>query len=386
MNIVVNSLDILDANGTSFEKCLEHYKKGNAHNIRRYEEPLVEGLPRYDIPLSNEDLQLELESRDFKEHYLSRAIKLATLATLRATEGISIPKNTIVIGVTLQAPQDISWNIWKNWTNEKKGVSPRWGAACTQSAICTTISRTLRLTGPSFMVNQACSAFQTAVDIANKYLESKETDMVLIAGVDCVTDPPITTYIFNSMGVITKDKIRPFDKKRSGMAMGEAAFCYVLTREEDAQKRLAKFSDVCVYNDYYHLTAHNPDGTAGKFILDKLTHGFTKKIDAVNCHATATKVGDEAELEALEMFPEPLYIYGLKGSVGHTMATSGGVETAYSITGLREGWIPYTSVTDDVLDTKHKIVLHNILEKETNNFIKLSFGFGGVSTGILVEK
>jgi 3-oxoacyl-(acyl-carrier-protein) synthase len=86
------------------------------------------------------------------------------------------------------------------------------------------------------------------------------------------------------------------------------------------------------------------------------------------------------------MFPEPLYIYGLKGSVGHTMATSGGVETAYSITGLREGWIPYTSVTDDVLDTKHKIVLHNILEKETNNFIKLSFGFGGVSTGILVEK
>jgi hypothetical protein len=95
------------------------------------------------------------------------------------------------------------------------------------------------------MVLPKREATATAASGANKYLESKETDMVLIAGVDCVTDPPITTYIFNSMGVITKDKIRPFDKKRSGMAMGEAAFCYVLTREEDAQKRLAKFSDVC---------------------------------------------------------------------------------------------------------------------------------------------
>ncbi len=386
MNIIVNSIDLLDANGIKFSDCLENYKKGNSCNLTRYEDPLVFDLPKYSIPLSNEDLQIELENRNFEEHFLSRAIKLATLATLRAVEGIKIPDNAIVIGVTLQAPQDISWNVWKNWSSEKKGVSPRWGAACTQSAICTTISRTLKLTGPSFMVNQACSAFQTAVDIASKYLESRETDMVLIAGVDCVTEPPITTYIFNSMGVVTKDKIRPFDKKRSGMAMGEAAFCYVLTREDNAQKRLAKFSNVCVYNDYYHLTAHNPDGTAGKFILNKLTNGFTKKIDAVNCHATATKIGDEAEIEALEMFSDPLYIYGLKGSVGHTMATSGGVETAYSITGLLEGWIPYTSVTDDVIDTKHKIVLHNILEKETSNFIKLSFGFGGVSTGILVEK
>lgn len=126
MNLIVNAVDLLDANGTSFKDCLENYKKGNACNVRRYEEPLVTGLPRYDIPLSNEDLQEQLEGRNFEEHYLSRAIKLATLATLRAIEGIDIPKNTIVIGVTLQAPQDISWNIWKNWTSEKKGVSPRW--------------------------------------------------------------------------------------------------------------------------------------------------------------------------------------------------------------------------------------------------------------------
>ena len=99
-----------------------------------------------------------------------------------------------------------------------------------------------------------------------------------------------------------------------------------------------------------------------------------------------TTVGDEAELLALESLPYSCPIYGLKGSVGHTMASSAGVEMAYGIAGLREGWIPYTSTTTDPVETKHQIILHNILHREQTNFAKLSFGFGGASAGVRISK
>jgi hypothetical protein len=38
------------------------------------------------------------------------------------------------------------------------------------------------------------------------------------------------------------------------------------------------------------------------------------------------------------------------------------------------------------LPTKHNIIVDEIVAQESNNFVKLSFGFGGVSSGILVEK
>ena len=87
----------------------------------------------------------------------------------------------------------------------------------------------------------------------------------------------------------------------------------------------------------------------------------------------------------MEKLPYITDIFGLKGSVGHTLSSSAGVEMAYSIAGLNEGWIPYTSNLETPLPTKHNIIRDNILEKQTDNFIKLSFGFGGVSAGILVE-
>ena len=315
---------------------------------------------------------------------MPRAIKLAMLAVIRATKGLTLPKNTAVIGVTLQGSQETGGAIWKSLFAEKRVISPRWGATVTQSAICTTVSRHLRLTGPSFMINQACSAFITALDVADKFLNSG-CEAAIVFGVDCATHP-YSVYIFNSMGVYTKTAVLPFDKNRSGMALGEGACCYVLTKEDKAQHKLAAIGKISTYTDGYNLTAPSPDGAAGKFLLNEISENNKIELGSVNCHITATKVGDEAEMVALESIPYKTHIYGLKGSVGHTMATSAGVEMAYSIAGLNAGWIPYTSSTTDPVDTKHSIVLHNVLKKETTNFAKMSFGFGGVSSGIRIDK
>jgi len=385
MKTIINSIELLDANGTSYNSCIDTFKKGNAANVTQHTDPILIGLPKFDIPLTDDELQTELELENYEEHYMPRAIKLAVLSSIRACKNIDIPKNTAVIGVTLQGSQETGGQIWKALFNEKKFISPRWGATVTQSAICTTVSRTLGLTGPSFMINQACSAFITAMNVADLLLNSGQVEAVIVVGVDCATHP-FTSYIFSSMSVYTNDVVKPFDKNRSGMALGEATVCYVLTKENRARQALANLAKMSVYNDYYNLTAPSPDGSAGKILLNDITNNNDIMLDSINCHVTATKVGDEAEILSLENLPYSCPIYGLKGSVGHTMASSAGVEIAYSIAGLNNGWVPYTSSTTDPVDSKHQIVLHNILEKEQTNFAKLSFGFGGVSAAVRIEK
>jgi 3-oxoacyl-(acyl-carrier-protein) synthase len=185
------------------------------------------------------------------------------------------------------------------------------------------------------------------------------------------------------MGVHTQNEVKPLDKNRSGMALGEGAVCYVLTKKDKMQNYIAEISKIVLYNDNYNLTAPSPDGSAGKYILSQLT---SEHIDSINCHATATITGDDAEISSLEDLPYSTYLYGMKSAVGHTMASSAGIEMAYSIAGLVNGWIPYTRSSNTAVESKHNIVLNDIVKKEISNFVKLSFGFGGGSAGILISK
>jgi 3-oxoacyl-(acyl-carrier-protein) synthase len=383
MNIIINAIDIIDANGLNLTDSVANYKKGNAANSSKYPEEQVSGLSKYDVPATNDEIDKELKLLGFDELYMTRQVKLPVLTALRACHGLKLPKNTAVIGTTLEGSSDVKFDIWKAFEQKKSRISPKLCAIGTASTICTTVSRTLKLTGPSLMITQACSGFLTALSIAESMLITKTVDTAIVIGVESTT--PISAYIFNSMGVYTKDNVMPFDKNRSGMALGEGAVCYVITREDSAQNYVAKIKKISLYNDFYNLTSPSPDGSAGSFLLNELG-AFENKIDSINCHATSTKVGDDIELKSLEQLPYETSIYGLKGSLGHTLAASAGIETAYSIVGMQEDWIPYTSLTTDPLLTKHDIVLHNIKKQATSNFIKLSFGFGGVSAGILVEK
>jgi 3-oxoacyl-(acyl-carrier-protein) synthase len=376
---------MLDANGLDWKSCINHYKNNKAPNLNSHLTDVIFGLPKYDVPINDETLSEELKKENYTEHFSPRVIKLAMKAVINATRDFDLPENTAVIGVTLQGSQEIMGSIWKSLIEEKKSVGPRKGAVATQSSICTSISRFLGLRGPSLMINQGCSAFITALDIAKKFLITDEVDAAIVVGVDTATHP-FTAYVFNSMGIHTTVGLRPFDKNRSGVAMGEAAVCYILTKENTFREKIAEISDIKIFNDYYNFTSPNPNGIAGRYLLSHLTENNKIEIESINCHATGSKIGDEIEIYSLEDLPYSCPIYGLKGSIGHTMASSAGVEMAYSIAGMIEGWIPYTANTADPLNSKHKIILEKILEKEQQNFVKLSFGFGGTSAGIRITK
>jgi 3-oxoacyl-(acyl-carrier-protein) synthase len=377
----VNDIELIDSNGKSLDESVKNYLSGKV-NISRSDHHLTTGLPVYAIDFPEDQLHEELKSYGYTDLFFGYGAKLGMLVAYRIAARNNIPKNTAVIAVTLDGSQHSKIEAIEAFWAGKKRVSAKVAATCTASSICTNISRNLQLTGNSVMLNQACSAFIGGLDYAKKLLDQGTVENVLLVGTE-TSSHPFNLFIFNSLGVYTKDQLMPFDKKRSGMALGDAAVCWLLSNKP-TDNAYAKIDKVSVYNDSYHLTSHNPDSSAVEHLIKELV---TDQVDSVNCHGTGTTVGDQIEINGLNKFLNtPTPVYALKSQVGHCMASSAGVEMSYGIAGMQQDWIPYTPLTTDTIESRHHIVVGKPLYQKNNNFLKLSFGFGGTSGGVLVEK
>jgi 3-oxoacyl-(acyl-carrier-protein) synthase len=382
MTIYVNDIELMDANGNSLDECVGNYLNGRLA-ISKSNHHLSAGLPVYALTQSEDQIDAELNSFGCLDTFYSFSAKLALLSAIKISMRNKLLSNTAVICVTLEGAQHSKMAIHTAFSGNKKRISAKMAATCTPSSICTFVSRNLKLTGPSLVINQACSAFISALDYAKYLLESNTVDNVLLIGVE-TSSYALNMYVFKSAGVLTEGNIKPFDQLRSGTALGDAAVCWLLSSHK-TDKSLAKINKISLYSDHYHLTSHDPNGSAVKFLINNLVNG---PVDSVNCHATGTVVGDDIEMFGLKQFLTiPTKLYALKSFTGHCLASSAGVEMSYSIAGMNDGWIPYTPLTDHPIDTgHHSLILNKPLRQVNNNFVKLSFGFGGVSGGVLIEK
>jgi hypothetical protein len=112
----------------------------------------------------------------------------------------------------------------------------------------------------------------------------------------------------------------------------------------------------------------------------------------INAHATGTKQGDNAELQAIQRLAEHLslnqiHVCATKASTGHLLAASGALEAAFSVLSLWHGWIPptlnYTAQEDD-----QSVVISPLATRNTQlkAVLSNSFGFGGVNASVLFQK
>ena len=65
-----------------------------------------------------------------------------------------------------------------------------------------------------------------------------------------------------------------------------------------------------------------------------------RDVDYINAHGTGTKLGDEAELNALGQLFEGSAISSTKGATGHMMGAGGITEAIACIQAIREGIVP----------------------------------------------
>ena len=188
---------------------------------------------------------------------------------------------------------------------------------------------------------------------------------------------------------------RPWDKDRDGFVMGEGAGVLVLEEYEHAKRRGAKiYAEIAGYGmsgDAYHITApaEGHDG-AVRSMRAALRNGGIEpdQIQYVNAHGTSTPLGDDLELEAVELVfgdaAKGLAMSSTKSAIGHLLGAAGAVEAVFSILAVRDGVAPPTlnleqpskeSVIDRVANTAQ--------ERKIDCALSNSFGFGGTNASLI---
>ena len=197
-----------------------------------------------------------------------------------------------------------------------------------------------------------------------------------------------------------KSASRPFDKERDGFVLGEGAGALILEEYEHAVKRGAKiYAEIAgsgMTADAYHMTAPHPEGLSVIEVMKlALADSGTNKdeIDYINVHGTSTPLGDIAEIKAIQaVFGDSAYdlnISSTKSMTGHLLGAAGAIEALAGIFAIQGNAVPPTinHFTDDPdIDQKLNLTFNTAQEKQVNNVICNTFGFGGHNTSIVIKR
>jgi 3-oxoacyl-[acyl-carrier-protein] synthase II len=195
-----------------------------------------------------------------------------------------------------------------------------------------------------------------------------------------------------------KTACRPFDRKRSGLVIGEGAGVVVLEGEEHAAKRGARvYAEVGGYAssmDAYQVTAPHPQAVGAVLCM----RGALKdaglepaEVDYINAHGTGTKLNDVTETFAIkEVFGTSAYdiaISSSKSLIGHLMAAAGGPEFIFSVLSVHSDQIhPTINLTQRDPKCDLDYVANVKRSRAVRAALSNSFGFGGQNASILVKK
>ncbi len=208
------------------------------------------------------------------------------------------------------------------------------------------IAEKFGLTGYNATITTACASATQAIGTAFRSIARGDTDVMVAGGADSMINP-VGLIFFPLLGAAAvssldpSDICRPFDRKRSGLVMGEGAGIAVLEEESLAVRRGARiYAEVMGYSssmDAHKVTAPHPEGEgAVKSMANALKDAGLKSddIDYINAHGTGTKLNDSAETLAIKkVFKENAYniaVNSSKSMIGHLIAASGGPEFVFT--------------------------------------------------------
>ena len=251
------------------------------------------------------------------------------------------------------------------------------------------------LGGPNLAFSTACSSANIALGYAADLIRHGRLDAALAGGVD--TMAKITVAGFNSLRNVTREAIRPFDKDRSGLVLGEGAAILCLESESRVRRRgVEPWAEVLGYGmstDAYHMTAPDATGRGPALAMTRALRQAGVEphhIDYINAHGTGTRHNDETETRAIKkVFGDAargIPVSSTKSMHGHVLGATGAVEAAAIIAGMRHGFIPPTinyATPDPRCDLDY--VPNHARIQRFNTALSNNFGFGGNNCALVLR-
>ena len=246
---------------------------------------------------------------------------------------------------------------------------------------------------PSQIIANACASGTNAVGHAFRLVRSGYHRRVLCGGYDAISE--MVFVGFDSLQASTPERIRPFDKSRTGLVLGEGAALLALEEWESAQQRgapiLAELTGYGISTDNHHLTQPHPSGIGPRQAMERAladAHREAGDVDYINAHGTATIFNDATEGTAIaELFGDRVPVSSTKSMMGHALGAAGAIEAAFSVLALRHQFLPPNIHLQECDPAwRLNIVANTSREAQVHCVVSNSFGFGGTNATIVLEK
>lgn len=204
--------------------------------------------------------------------------------------------------------------------------------------LSTRVAYKLNLWGPSLTVQTGCSSSLVALHLACQALLTYECDMALAGGVS-IQVPQRAGHLYQEGGLNSPDgHCRTFDAKAGGTIFGSGAGVVVIKRLSDAWEQGGCIHGVikgsAINNDGSRKAGYTAPSVESQRDVITMAHAVAKtspaEIGYIECHGTATALGDSVEVLALkEAFAQKqgneqrCALGSVKANIGHLDAAAG---------------------------------------------------------------
>ena len=257
------------------------------------------------------------------------------------------------------------------------------------------------LRGPFANFSTACSSSAMALGEAMRTIAAGRADAIVAGGAEALLTPG-TLAAWQALRTLAAAdaahpaaSCKPFDRRRSGLVLGEGAAAFVLEEEDHARSRgarihgfLAGYGNTC---DAAHMSRPDSDGQA-RAMREALHESGLAPADIgyINAHATGTQVGDVVEAHAINsVFAEAApRVASTKSMHGHLLGAAGALELAAALLALEEGLAAPTAFLeqpDPQIKLRH-VALRAERMPPPRAVMSNSFGFGGSNVVLVAQR
>jgi len=261
------------------------------------------------------------------------------------------------------------------------------------------------LRGPFANYSTACSSSAMALGEAMRTIAAGRADAMVAGGSEALLTPGTLAAWFALRTLAPADPVdpaascKPFDKRRSGLVLGEGAAAFVLEDESHARARGARihgyltgYGNTC---DATHISRPDRDGQVRAMKQALAESGLEPgDVGYINAHGTATMVGDAVEAEAVNIVfggPEgdaAVRVSSTKSLHGHLLGGAGALELAAALLALEQGIVAptaYLEQPDPACRLRHVAMKAEKIQPP-RAVMSNSFAFGGSNIVLLAER
>lgn len=233
------------------------------------------------------------------------------------------------------------------------------------------------------IVSGACASASVALDRAYRMVAGGVAEQVIVAACDLVSEFAFSG--FYSLGAMSAERPRPYDRDRSGLYLGEAAGVVILSARRGEFP--VRVTGTGMSGDARHITAPQSDGQPLASAMRQALSGTDPEtIGCVLGHGTGTIYNDSMEIAAIRsVLGDHTPLASVKANCGHTLGASGILQAVLALEVLRRKELfPQAGLRNPERGAEG-MVSAEIQPVRTRRILSLNSGFGGINAALALE-